>query len=193
MPANSSIQTAWLPRDARTRLMVAQMQHLVEASYLDPVVREAATNIVRYATPRDYPGIARRIRDYLQEHIRFLRDPDGKEASYTPRLMLQSISDYGIANVDCDDAAVLAAALGRSVGLRARFVLLGFLSPTNPLAHVYTELAGPSPLATWIEQDVTRSQREIPFTMISRRIIVPAKVPQQPPTLAQRLSVALSR
>ena len=192
MPTNL-IATGWLPRDARTQLMVRQMQQLVEASYLDPVVRETATDIVRYATPRDYPGIARRIRNYLAEHIRFLRDPDGKEASYTPRLMLQSIKDYGIANVDCDDAAVLAATLGRSIGLQARFVLLGFLKPDNPLAHVYTELAGPGPLATWIEQDVTRSQREIPFNMITRRVIVPAKVAPQPPTLGQRLAAVLSR
>lgn len=192
MPANL-VSTGWLPRDARTQLMVRQMQQLVEGSYLDPDVREQATDIVRYVTPRDYPGSARKIRDWLAEHIRFLRDPDGSEASYTPRLMLKSIRDYGIVNVDCDDAAVLAATLGRSIGLQARFILLGFIKPDNPLAHVYTELAGPGNFPVWIEQDVTRSQREIPFNMISRRIVVPAKVAQPTPTLRQRFAAVLSR
>lgn len=187
------VATGWLPRDASTQVMVRQMQALVENAYVDPVVRQTATDIVRYGNPRDYLGAARRIRQYLSDHIRFLRDPEGRELSFTPQLMLRTIKDYEIANVDCDDAAVLAASLGRSVGLQARFVLLGFLNPTNPLAHVYTELAGPGKNPVWIEQDVTRSQREIPFNMISRRVIVPAKLPTKAPTLGQRFMSALAR
>ncbi len=159
------------------------MQALVEHAYIDPAVRQQAIDIVRYLTPRDYAGHARAIREWLAERIRFTRDPDGRELSYTPELMLKTIKDYGVANVDCDDAATLAASLGRSIGLHARFVLLGFLKPTNPLAHVYTELSGPNG-DVWIEQDVTRSQREIPTTMISRRVLVPAKLP---PSMAARM------
>lgn len=186
MPAKP-IATGWLPRDASSQAMVRQMQMLVENAYVDPTVRRKAEEIVRYSTPRNYVLAAQRIRQFLSDHIRFLRDPDGRELSYTPKLMLKTIADYEVANVDCDDAAVLAASLGRSIGLRARFVLLGFIEPTNPLAHVYTELAGPGENAPWIEQDVTRSQREIPFTLISRRVVVPARLETRP-TFMQRLA-----
>jgi hypothetical protein len=157
--------------------MVRQMQTLVDQSFADPIVRQKAVDIVRYVTPRDYVAMARAIRQWLSDHVRFLRDFDGKELSYTPRLMIKAIGDYGITNVDCDDAAVLAASLGRSVGLRARFALLGFIKPDAPLSHVFTELAGPASTAPWVEQDVTRAQREIPAEMVSRRVLVTANLP----------------
>lgn len=159
--------------------MVRQMQTLVDQSFADPVVRQKAVDIVRFVTPRDYIAMSSAIRQWLADHIRFLRDPEGKELSYSPRLMIRAINDYGITNVDCDDAAVLAASLGRSVGLRARFSLIGFVKPDASLSHVFTELAGPSASAPWVEQDVTRAAREIPVDMISRRVIVPAKLPPQ--------------
>ncbi|MEE8177710.1 MAG: hypothetical protein V3T65_06925 [Acidobacteriota bacterium] len=67
--------------------------------------------------------------------------------------MLEDMQRWGAAQVDCDDAAVLSAALGKAVGLKPRFVVLGFEGPTGPYRHVYTELFDG---VAWTEMDVTR-------------------------------------
>lgn len=66
--------------------------------------------------------------------------------------MLQKIFKEGAANGDCDDVAILGAALGMAVGLPASFVLVGF-DRNEPFQHVYTELY--TGLQGWAEMDVT--------------------------------------
>lgn len=151
--------------------MVAKMAAIVRADASRPIVRDAAVSIVRYLPPRAYVEQARAIRTWLNDRIVFLRDPVGVEVSYSPDAMLRSIAQHGVANVDCDDAAVLAAVLGRAIGLRARFVLVAFVNPRSPFAHVWAELAPPHE-DVWTEMDVTRSQRELPRNLISRSAVV---------------------
>ncbi len=80
------------------------------------------------------------------------------------------IDKYGEEHVDCDDAAILAAGLGKAVGLLARFVLVGFRSSRAPFSHVWTELRSPTG-GPWVEMDVTRSVQRLPSRETRVRVV----------------------
>lgn len=145
--------TPMLGGDAGTAQTVAQMKSLVNQSLTDPVVVETARGLAAQNQPRDTDSQAETIKSYLSEHFMFVRDPNGVELLSTPRFMLDSINNRMYAQGDCDEAAILAAALGKAIGLQARFILLGFSGPTGPMAHVFTLLRGRS---GWHNLDVTR-------------------------------------
>lgn len=94
---------------------------------------------------------------------RFVRDPAGVELVHRPERLLDLWRAKGHIPGDCDDAAVLGAALGKSIGLPARFVVLGFYGPTMPFSHVYAELQTPQ---GWADLDVTRTPNRLPTTRL---------------------------
>lgn len=161
--------------DAATRATVAHMRRLAREGMVDPVVRSAALHAVAGIDGRDAPGQAGAIREWLLSAIHFTRDPRVAELLNEPRRMLLVIDKVGVGYYDCDDVAILAAALGGAIGLASRFVVVGFLSPKAPFRHVWTELAAPSGphVGQWCEMDVTRSAQRLPWDAISRRWIVP--------------------
>ena len=92
------------------------------------------------------------LRLWLERHIEFLRDPHGTELLQTPTRLLVLLGTQGYAAADCDDVAMLGAALGLSIGLRARFQLIG---QGQQYEHVWTELSDPL-RDDWQELDITR-------------------------------------
>ncbi len=138
-----------------------RMRRLVNVSLADPLVIETARGIVEGAglQGRDETGKYLAIRDWLDEHLSFLPDPLGVELLSTPRYMLTRIRQAQYVSGDCDDAAILGAALGKAVGLRAKFRALGFVSPRRPFQHVYTLLLVHG---RWANLDTTRSPRFAP-------------------------------
>jgi transglutaminase-like putative cysteine protease len=156
--------------DAGTYAVLAKMRALVRGSLTQPLVRQAAASIVD-----GMPGMSsslqiRAIRNWIEDHVTFLRDPRGVEALHTPELMVRTILTRGALAVDCDDVAMLAAALGMSIGLRARFVVVGFHSPSAPYRHVWTDLGDPSGKG-WLDLDTTRPSQSIVTAMIARRLV----------------------
>lgn len=103
------------------------------------------------------------LRSWLAAAWHFVRDPTGVELVFRPERLLDQYTNHGMASGDCDDAAVLSAALGKAIGLRARFVVLGFFGPRMPFSHVYTELLGPD---GWQEMDVTRIPNRPPASRV---------------------------
>jgi transglutaminase-like putative cysteine protease len=157
--------------DAGTRAMLDSMKRNVARDYLKPIVRLTAVEIVRGLPARQDGQQIAAIRDWMVQHFQFLRDPRGAELNYSPEWMIREVQKTGVMNADCDDAAVLAASLGKAIGLRARFVCLAFFSKSAGFSHVYTDLASPigkSP--KWVEMDVTRGAQSIPVSQISRRM-----------------------
>jgi transglutaminase-like putative cysteine protease len=112
--------------------------------------------------------VVKSIRRYLGRRLRFARDPARLELLETPDGLLRRIDNQGFVSVDCDGAAILAAALGLALGLRARFVVVGFFSPSAPYSHVWTELLTP---AGWLQMDVTRRAQRITPGLIRRRFV----------------------
>lgn len=155
--------------DFGTFLTLAQMRGMVWREYMTPLVRLTATDIVAgYSSHGTEQADA--IRDYLSMHTEFLRDPDNVEMLHGPVWQLQQIRQRGVVQVDCDDVAMLSAALGKAVGLRARFVVIAFDQPGAPFRHVFTELGQRSANMKWVDMDVTRPAQGLPFNRISRAL-----------------------
>jgi len=137
-----------------------RMRELVNRSLSVPLVVETANGIAASYAPRDYVSIARGIRAWLAQHFRFVRDPVGVELLRDPEYQLRQWMTHGYITGDCDDAAILGAALAKAVGIGARFVAVGF-KQGGPLVHVFTVLTGRADggmgsLGKGVELDVTR-------------------------------------
>jgi len=161
----------WLPGgDAGTRAIVGHMKRLVREGKVSPLVRDLALSITRGIPGRVGVAQAVAIRNWLAINVDFTRDPSGAELLYTPERLVRILTERGPPlRIDCDDVAVLAAALGASVGLRSRFQLVGFLFPRAPFRHVWAELASPSGDQRWVQQDVTRASQSLPSGAVQRR------------------------
>jgi transglutaminase-like putative cysteine protease len=140
--------------DAGTHATLSHMARLVDLGAVTPTVRRVAASLA-LGTGRDARLQARLIRDWVDTHTEFLADPLNAEALTPPEQMITLIQSDGLVQVDCDDVAMLAASLGMSIGLRARFVVVAFgQGPQDPFAHIWTELAGAT--TPWVTVDPTR-------------------------------------
>lgn len=150
-----------------------RMASLANRALTVPLVVETANGIAATVAARDYAGIAQNIRAWLQRHFRFVRDPLGVELLRDPEYQLRQWMAQGFITGDCDDVAVLGAALGKAVGIGARFVAVGF-TPGGPLLHVYTVLTGRvdggiGSLGAGVNLDVTRPAQT--RARVARRIV----------------------
>lgn len=142
---------SWIPSgDLGIEWTVRRMRRLVADARSSHLLAETARNIVTRS--RSSTEAAERIRAFLESSVRFAHDPRGVELLKPPDMMLEELEQLGEAVGDCDDVAVLGAALGRAIGLPARFVLLAFTRGA-PFEHVYTELLTDG---GWQDLDTTR-------------------------------------
>ena len=156
--------------DVGTSETLARMTALVRTASLHPLVRRQAVEIVQDAAGIDDRLKARLIRDWVDSRTIFMPDPYGAELLHSPDAVVAHILTDGIAHVDCDDVAMLSAALGRSVGLRARFVAVGF-SPDGPFRHVWAELGSPR-ASFWLPVDPTRPMQGLNGLAVQRSLQV---------------------
>lgn len=153
--------------DLGTALTLLTMRGMVGIEYLLPIVRLTAADIVAGLDGKDGREQALAIREWLDVHVEFLRDPENVEMLHGPAWQIKQIlRGPGIVQVDCDDVAMLGAALGKAIGLRARFVVVGF-APNKPFRHVWSELS-PRGNEAWIDMDVTRPVQGLPTNRIRR-------------------------
>lgn len=148
----------WIPGgDLGAMQTLREMRRLVNESLYQPLLINTAHEIVTPCRARDTGCQAAAIRAWLAAHFRFVPDPRGVELLRTPAVLLEWIEQQGFVTGDCDDAAVLAAALGKAVGLMASFVVVGFRTTGAPFTHVFTLLRTRD---GWAEMDVTRPDNE---------------------------------
>lgn len=154
----------WIPPgDAGIEATVVEMRRLAREARASPLLQLTADRIL--AGSGSDAERAGRLRVFLAERTVFEHDPPGLEWIRTPRNMLEEIRDRGAVTGDCDDVAVLAAALSHVAGFPVRFVLLGF-EPGRPFEHVYAEVLADG---RWRELDVTRPDQFPPGLRIHRR------------------------
>lgn len=161
----------WTPGgDFQTWATVLRMRRLARQGMVHPVVREKALEIVAGVPGRAYDALIAALHQWLVAHSWFTRDPAIAELLVTPWQQLADLTRRGILTYDCDDAAILAAALGGAVGLKARFVVVGFRSRNAPFRHIWTELAAPSgpTRGQWVALDVTRRSQRLPRLEVRR-------------------------
>ena len=134
---------------------IQRMRSIVRSSLVQPTVVGCANRIIMFRQARDTAAQSREIRSWLDGHFRFVRDPVGVELLRTPLQQLSQIDATGFAMGDCDDAAILGAAMGMANGIPAVFRIIGFAhGPPGSFAHVYTILTPPGQGA--IDLDVTK-------------------------------------
>ena len=80
---------------------------------------------------KDFEGEARRLHAFVRDQIRYVRDTDGVELLHDPATVLQ------IGAGDCDDKAILLAALLGSIGHPTRFVAVAF--EAGRFSHVWLQ------------------------------------------------------
>ncbi len=154
--------------DFGSRQTLGKMRGLVNAALSQPLVVNSAKSIVAYCSAGDVECQAMQIGRWLAEHFQFVRDPFGVELLHEPRYMLQVIEARAFFQGDCDDAAVLGAALAKAVGLRARFRAIGFRRG-GLLSHVIADVMTPR---GWVQYDVTRPAQFTRLPQVARTLIV---------------------
>ena len=117
---------------AGTDRTVQEIARHVEADLKRPDIRLLATGILRNVHSKDEAGEARAIYGYVSRSIRYQKDPIGIETVQSPLATLQ------IKAGDCDDHVALVAALALSVGIPARFRVVGYFK--DEMIHIFPEL-----------------------------------------------------
>lgn len=134
------------------------MRALVRREYRDPIVASALRSILPLSTPISPETTAALIREWVDAHTTFVRDPANVELLISPVEQLTTIRTLGSTSGDCDDVALLAATLGLASGLRARFVVVG----RSTFEHVFTVVGDGT---RWWEIDTTRPFQDIPAAL----------------------------
>ncbi len=107
------------------------MADMVREYKKHPRIRDLAAQLTGDLASKDYHAEAMRLHQYVRDEIRYLQDVRGVETVQTPTLTLD------LAVGDCDDKALLLAALLESIGHPTRFLAVGF--QPGELDHVLVE------------------------------------------------------
>lgn len=151
--------------DAGTFRTVDAMRSLARAAQMNEAVRRLGESLAGGHGAMVQRAL--RLRDWMARHFLFMRDPAHVELLTTPGEQLRQIADMGVTWGDCDDAAVLGAALARAGGLPVRYVLYGFGSPVAPFSHVFVEISTPAGV---VDLDVTRPMQQVARPMRVHRM-----------------------
>lgn len=130
-PRNHTLMSLPLGQRAATRDTLKVMRDIVRAYKTDPSVRQKATELTRYLEQKDWFGEVYALWDFVKNRVRYVRDIAGVETLQTPDVILQNLSG------DCDDKAMLLAALLQAIDHPVRFVAVGF--QPGSYSHVYPE------------------------------------------------------
>lgn len=122
------------------------MRRLTLAARKDPAIKTLADRIVQPAPSGDFGAQLKCVFAWVKKHIKYVRDIRDVETVSTPERTLREQTG------DCDDMAIVVAALLEAVGFKTRFLALGFDS--GEYEHVIAQaLLG----TRWISLDPTVS------------------------------------
>jgi transglutaminase-like putative cysteine protease len=134
-----------------TTEVLAHMARLVRESAREPAVRQMALDLVRSVYASRYADVVWGLKNFFMRHFRFIDEPD--EMITAPSRLLRAIREAGAAWGDCDDAAVLAAAMLYSLGFAVRFRAV-IEQPDGSFGHVFAEYKAPDS-QVWLIFDPT--------------------------------------
>jgi hypothetical protein len=133
------------------------------------LVKRLATNILHYnkIPSHHYLDEARAIGQFVQKHIRYVKDPVGTESLQAPDMMIRMMKDAGYAMGDCDDMALLIAALLMSVGIKPVFRAVKYSENSPSYNHIYVIV---------YENNISSSDKPGPI----KRIVLDAIIKDKP-------------
>ena len=146
--------------DAGVLQTLAVMQSLVDQAMDSPIVIQTARGLAASDGAQAQAVTALRIRAWMARFWHYVDDPVTREHLEDATYMLNQFQQNRYFSGDCDEAAILAATLGKAVGLDATFTVLAFdMGDGTPAqsarySHVYTTLLTSAGQA--INIDITR-------------------------------------
>lgn len=143
---------------------LAVMVELVNKSLTNPLVVQTARALAVNAAPARAQAVqAAAIRSWLARYFRFVEDPVGLELLRDPENLLREYVATNRIIGDCDEAAILGAALGKAVGIGAFFTVLAF-DPVDGgsgmFSHVFASLLTDG--GATVSLDVTKPPGSVP-------------------------------
>lgn len=134
LPTTLKAVTQSNPSDnvAATAATVTRMAKIVKANKASPEVIQTARRVIAHIPNKDWIGEAKAIQDFVRNTIRYTRDVHGVETLQTPEVTLRE--KHG----DCDDHAILVAALLASTGHPARLRAIKVKGKPH-FCHVFAE------------------------------------------------------
>ena len=145
------------------------MWALARQSLTSPEIRRTAVDIAAGEAPGRLAAIVTALDLWARDRFHFMRDPYRIEQLHRPEWMLAQMRERGKILVDCDDAALLMAALGESIGVAARFVAVAFFDPRADFSHVWTELYDGH---GWRVIDPTRGAQPLDMRLVTRIMLL---------------------
>lgn len=144
------IYLGWIPKGyPGTKRTVQHMMRLIRAGSKDFCVRQTAIDILtqKGVRAKDYLGEIKALFEWVQQNIRYTKDPFRLEVLHSARRMLELRAG------DCDDMAILLGSMLEAVGHPVRLILAG-PDPLRPrlFTHVYLEVYHKG---RWIPLDAT--------------------------------------
>jgi hypothetical protein len=150
--------------DAGVEQTLTVMAQLIDEGVDSPHVVLFARMMAVRAGVRNQYAQAQAIRAWMARVWRFVDDPPDRDLVTSADWLLAQLQVSPIIAGDCDEAAILGGALGKSVGMFVRLVVLGFPSsePAEPdrLSHVYAVLLTDD--GREVSLDVTRPAGPVP-------------------------------
>ena len=92
------------------------------------------------------------VYNWVKTNVHYIPDPENVEWFTSPAKMVEKYRQGYILAGDCDDHALLNAALLKVLGYQARVALVAFEG--NDITHAYAEVYSPT-LQRWIAVDTT--------------------------------------
>ena len=137
-----------LLRDAGLGDIQREMSRMFHESGLDPTVRRLAERAID-----NYPDHIGAIYDFVKQTFPYAPDPIENELFIHPRVVATDYYAGRFRAADCDDHALLNAALLSSIGYKVRIALLAMKGAEidHAVAQVWTELG-------WLSVDTTSSR-----------------------------------
>jgi len=147
-PAKTSLQG--IPKGyLGTRETLKHIQALIREGAKDFYVRQKAIDILLAGgvRPKDYREEIKVLFEWVQQNVRYTKDPFHVEVLHSARRMLELRAG------DCDDMTILLAAMLEAIGHPTRLVIIG-PDPFQPrlFSHIYLEV---NHKGTWIPLDPT--------------------------------------
>lgn len=139
---------------AQTKAKLKLMWSLAKDGSENPIVIKKAREIIADLPSKNFRAEFERIFDWVSENIRYTKDIDGRELFHTPELLLDWKQG------DCDDHAILIAALLISIGHPVQFKAVKDRSNGNLYVHVFAETKVGN---RWIALDTTEPEQGIGF------------------------------
>lgn len=122
--------------DAGVAKTISLIRSQVDQAIKDPYINRTAIEILSgYGAPQyDDAAAARTIYNWVRAHIRYVKDPVGKETVRPANVILE------VRAGDCDDInGVLLPSLLGTIGIPTRAVTVAAVPGSNEFSHIYAE------------------------------------------------------